>query len=700
MREEYADLIKENEERNEAIFGEYDPTTGIGCARFEERVKVCIPDFFIPEMWVPKECMNSFLYQLVVKHGSIMNFIHDYLKKEYTDSRAQMVAMEICKVRMKEDPEFAMYICDKIIDKKSGDTIPFKLNYPQRKLLQVFEDLRKQGKPIRVIVLKARQWGGSTLTQLYIKWMQTFRHNGWNAIILAQVKATSKKIKAMYRHSLSNQPGWTIGYPGSKLQFSPYENSSDDFIVTDGIRSLRTSTITVASFDNFDNVRGSNFHCAHYSEVAYWKESPEHNPEGVISSVSGGIRNQADNIEVFESTGRGASGFFYEMCQNAMNGSSAYEFFFVPFYIIENDMEEVKDKDKFAKWLWLNKDSEQVTKKYKESGKFYWRMWKLGATFEAINWYRNYRGKFLTHSYMASEAPIDPVEAFRNSGNLIFDPYIIDQFEEGCRNDSFQYAEIKIPDEKSHHAIQQSELVMRSRPTELKIWKAPNNHILKVRNRYVVALDIGGASPTSDYSVMTVIDRFGLVPGVDGKPAVVARWRGHLRHDKLAWQAAALAHAYSDALLVIESNTADRERNSNTEGDHFGTIVEEISNYYPNLYQRTSSPEKVADRMEMTYGFHTNKLTKQWVIDNLIAFVDDQLYEEPDHEMFQELRIYERKDDGTMGNIEGRGNHDDILMSTAIALWVSTTDMGRPSWIQQDKRRDVRELPPMSEATI
>ena len=33
---------------------------------------------------------------------------------------------------------------------------------------------------------------------------------------------------------------------------------------------------------------------------------------------------------------------------------------------------------------------------------------------------------------------------------------------------------------------------MRSRPTELKIWKAPNNHILKVRNRYVVALDIGG----------------------------------------------------------------------------------------------------------------------------------------------------------------------------------------------------------------
>ena len=382
-----------------------------------------------------------------------------------------------------------------------------------------------------------------------------------------------------------------------------------------------------------------------------------------------------------------------------MNKTSAYEFFFVPFFIIENDMEEVDDKGKFAKWLWLNKDSEQVSRKYKESGKFYWRMWKLGATMEAINWYRNYRRKFLTHAYMASEAPIDPVEAFRNSGNLIFDPYTIDQFEENCKSDSYKYAELTMPDEKSHHAIQQANLVFRERQTELKIWKAPNNHILKVRNRYVIAVDIGGATVHSDFSVMTVIDRFGMVPGVNGKPEVVARWRGHLRHDKLAWKAAALAHVYSDALLVIESNTADRERDTNTEGDHFGTIVEEISHFYPNLYQRNSSPEKVQDRLEMRYGFQTNKLTKQWVIDLLTAFVDDQLYDEPDEDMFKELRIYERKEDGSMGNIKGRGNHDDVLMSTAIGLWVSTNDMRAPSWIQQDKRQR-RSSAPMTEATI
>lgn len=698
MQDPLAPLITENRRRREEIFGPYDPMTGVGC--YGERVKLEIPDFFLPVSYIPKVCAENNLIQLILQHKTISNFIRNYMHREYSDSLGQMVSMEICKVRMREDPEFAMCICDKIVDKKTGEMIPFRLNHPQRRLLAVFERLRQQGKAIRVIILKARQWGGSTLTQLYIKWMQDFRHNGWNAIVLAQVKATSKKIKAMYRRALSAQPGWTLGYPGAKLQFSPYENSSDDFIVTDGLRELRTSTLSIASFENFDNVRGDNFHCAHYSEVAYWKNTPEHDPEGVIASVSGGIRNQADNIEVFESTGRGASGFFYEMCQGAMTGDSAYEFFFVPFYIIENDMETVDDEYEFADWLYKNRNKDSDPKGYRESGKFFWRMWKLGASFEAINWYRNYRNKFLTHAYMASEAPIDEVEAFRNSGNLIFNPYTIEDLKDACTETKYRWADIDInAEDKSHASIMESRIRFKEEPGEMKVWSMNNNNIMKVRNRYVVCVDIGGASAKSDYSVMTVIDRMGMVRGVNGKPRVVARWRGHLRHDQLAWKAAALAHYYSDALLIIESNTADRERNSNTEGDHFSTIIEEIADFYPNLYQRSAPSENVQDKVEMKYGFQTNKLTKQRVIDNLIACVDDQLWEEPDNEMYKELRIYERKDDGTMGNIEGAGNHDDVLMSTAIALWVSFYDMDKPSWIKK-KDQESFHLKPSTEAVI
>ena len=363
----------------------------------------------------------------------------------------------------------------------------------------------------------------------------------------------------------------------------------------------------------------------------------------MISSISGGIRNQEDNLEVFESTGKGNSGFFYEKCQLAMDpkNNDAYSFLFIPCFFIEHDMEEVKSERAFAKWLLENKDKSTNPKGYRETGKFFWRMWEKGACFQAIEWYRNFRNKFTTHSFCATEAPVES-------------------------------------------SIEKSKISIRTDGDgDLKIWAVPN--CLKVENRYLVSVDIGGKSSTSDYTVMTVIDRFGMLPTIKGKPKVVARWRGHVRHDKLAWMAAALAHYYDDALLVIESNTADREKNNNTEGDHFGSILNEIADYYDNLYQRTTSPEDVSDDVLAKYGFQTNKLTKGWVIDNLEQFVDDMLWDEPDREMYHELRIYERHDDGSLGNIVGNGNHDDVLMSTAIGLWVSANDMEKPKWKQEER---------------
>ena len=581
-------LVAENQSRYNEIYGPYDPWTGIGCYGFESRVCLEIPDFIIPKMYVPKECMRTLLYKNLQHYGTLKDVLIYVLRKDYdedspdTQKLRALLTFEIFKVRFREDPEFALFCTDKIEDKNTGDMIPFRLNYPQRRLIALFEKLRHEKKAIRVVILKARQWGGSTLTQLYIKWMQDFRHDGWNAIVLSQVKSTSKKIKAMYRKAVERQKGWTIGHPGVQLMLSPYENSPDDFIVTDGNKALRRSTLTVASFDNFDAVRGNNFHCAHYSEVAYWKKTPEHDPEGVISSISGGIHNIEDNIEVFESTGRGASGFFYDRCQLAMDPSNndAYAFIFIPCFIIENDMEPVEDVRAFAEWLLRNKDRSTCPKGFRETGKFFWRMWEKGACFQAINWYRNFRNKFKTHAFCATEAPIDEEEAFRNSGNLVFNPYSIDDLRHGEVKKPKFLADIVTSGKKSYNTIRDSKITIRDDGEgELKIWSLPNNQILRVSDRYVVSVDIGGKSSTSDYTVMTVLDRMGIMPSVKDKPRVVARYRGHCRHDVLAWKAAALAHYYDDALLVIESNTADREKNNNTEGDHFGSIINEIADY-------------------------------------------------------------------------------------------------------------------------
>ncbi len=77
--------------------------------------------------------------------------------------------------------------------------IPFELNYAQRYVLSVLEEMRHKGVPIRIILLKARQWGGSTLVQLYMAWIQLFVMEGWYSVIIAQTKDTAKRIKAMYK---------------------------------------------------------------------------------------------------------------------------------------------------------------------------------------------------------------------------------------------------------------------------------------------------------------------------------------------------------------------------------------------------------------------------------------------------------------------------------------------------------------------
>ena len=105
-------------------------------------------------------------------------------------------------------------------------------------------------------------------------------------------------------------------------------------------------------------------------------------------------------------------------------------------------------------------------------------------------------------------------------------------------------------------------------------------------NRYVVSVDIGGRTDKADYSVIRVFDRYWMAEG--GSPELVATWRGHLDQDLIAWKAAQIAMFYGNALLIVESNSLDKD---STDGDHFLTILDEIAPFYDNIYAR-NDPEK------------------------------------------------------------------------------------------------------------
>jgi len=704
----YLALVIENERRNREIFEGFNPVTGRGAPGPRQKIK--IPDSPIRVQYMPERCVrHNILIKALIKRGTIKKYITDEMGWEYTEERYQDVVYAMMLARSEEDPAFYFAMIYKIVDKEEGTVIPYILNYGQRLLLKAQEEMRLAGKPIRIVMPKARQFGGSTETQLYGKWMQDCRHQRWNMAIMAHQTAASIRIRAMYDLALEHQPGWSVGYKGKRLKSAPFKGSTADFIVRTNTGDIvRDSITTVASYENYDASRSANLKMAHLSEVAYWKETEQKKPEGVLSSLNGTIGNRPDTMIVMESSGRVVGDFFYNMYQEAKDPEipSAWLALFIPFFFIELYREEfnpryqdifknkipwrkvVEDKEyrpkalEFAKWLYDNKDNPNNPPGYRESGKFFWQLWQKGASFEAINWYRNKRNEFRTHSYFATEFPGDDVECFMAAGNLIFDKYCVDAMQSKMKKAPIFVGNIIGDDDKGARAIRTAKLIDRLDDGQtLRIWQMPD--CLKVNDRYVVSVDIGGRTRTSDFTVMTVIDRFPMMFG--GKPKIVARWRGHIRHDLLAWKAAQLAHFYDDALLVIEKNTADTKKDRiDEEGDHSGTIIDEIADYYPYMYIGRTEVDKVTQAVTNVFGFHTNVQSKIQVIDNYVAYIEDELYEEPDEMAFKELLIYERKEDGTMGNVDGKDNHDDIVMSTGIGLWVSQR-MPMPTWKVESK---------------
>lgn len=107
------------------------------------------------------------------------------------------------RARMRHDFAFWCRTCVQIRDKQTGTYVPFVLNRPQRKALAAMEEQRRKGEPIRIIMLKARQWGGSTLIQMYMAWIQIMHRENWHSFICAQCQGY---LRCHPRHVFAHAP--------------------------------------------------------------------------------------------------------------------------------------------------------------------------------------------------------------------------------------------------------------------------------------------------------------------------------------------------------------------------------------------------------------------------------------------------------------------------------------------------------------
>lgn len=666
-------IIQENARRNADKKKDYDPVSGLNCCG--DRFVLFVADKNPRTFYMPVEMENHPAILLLKKHGSIEKALRDKFKKKATPTQIEYFWLKICEERYKYDFEFFAIMCITIIDKQSGIPMQFKLNAAQRMLLEVFEEKRKEGVQILVQILKAKQMGFSTLTQMYMKWIQTIHRINWNSVICAHVRDAAINVRMMYENSIKAMSAIN----GVKMSIKGYGSTQNIKVVPE-----RGCTITVGFATEPESVRSQNVKMVHFSEEAFYPATDGNNPALLEASIISSSTTGACTMIVRESTANGVGDYFYEQYQKAKNQETSYVAVFAPWFMIPLYEEQFggsyfmhngrKKKGTVSDFIaTFNEYEENLFKNHKL------------CTLENLNWRRMKAASMPSESKMKQEYPSDDIEAFQDSGSPVFRAEDVEKMRPDCcmpvavgnmiskcapemavvepskRKDILKDVRFSVDPSATNYVLTGDAKLRQSKGVnKLHVWEYPDT-TQKISNRYVVVFDPQkGTTEAADYGVIKVFDRYWMMHGE--KPTVVAMFYGHIDKDITIWIAAQIAKWYNDALLVVESNTYESDS-----GDETEFIFEVIAKYYPKLYSRTSA-EKVREGMPIKYGFNTNRSTKPMVINNFIAILREHGYVERDEETLNEARTFETKKDGKTGAKQGK--HDDRIMATMIGLYI------------------------------
>lgn len=574
--------------------------------------------------------------------------------------------------------------------KDGGTPFYLRLNAPQRKLTGVLEEMRLARQPIRTVIVKARQWGGSTLTQVYMLWIQLMRRKGFNSLIISHQAAGTEEILNMATEALMLYPRELLADPGEEVSAKERPYVSGGFSRSAIKVPRRNCRIKVGSAERPDSSRGGAYSLVHLSEVGLWRKTGGKRPEDVVRAATSGVLLEPETMVVMESTADGVGSFFHKEYLAAKRGTSLYRLVFVGWHEIEKYSLKLSDSEReaFARNLVEGRLRGFSLDDRMAPGAYLWGLWRRGVRLEALAWYVKTRGGYGSQDQMAAEYPGDDTEAFVCSDVQVFSSAKVEALRDRCCPpiDTGRLTSLAERGERSLLAIE-----FESDPKgTLHIWEMPDTdgegEARGVYDRYLTVVDVGGRSAKADWSVIAVFDRIMMVQG--SGPSVVAQWRGHCDMDILAWEAARIAKWYGNSLLVIESNTMEtRDRDRVVDGDQSKFILNQIRDCYDNLYARKASPEDIALGLPTKYGFHTNVSTKPMIISNLVMAVREGLYTERDENCLNEYLTYRRRANGSYA--AESGHHDDLLMTRAIGLHIAFSEMDAPIK-KSDRHHDVR----------
>ena len=493
------------------------------------------------------------------------------------------------------------------IKTKSGTVVPFRLNDAQRKLYAVAKRQQDAGKPVRLIILKARQLGFSTLTEGLIFHACATRKNV-NALIVAHREDATANLFRMSKLFYDELPAPVKPMlRASNAQELVFENPSKLRSEREARPGLR-SRIRCATAGGRGIGRSDTLQCVHLSEYAFWPDGAD----GKASTLAGilqAVPSLPGTMVVIEST---ANGFedFKERWDAAVAGENDFEpVFFAWFENPDYSMPVVPGTE------WTPEERDLKAAYQLTDEQLQWRRWCIA---------NNCGGSL---DMFRQEYPASPGEAFLHSGTGVFD------------NEQIVLRLERLPEPAGRGEFTDGEWT-ESETGAITLYELPEDGV-----PYVLGGDTAGEG--SDYFTAIVIDN------VSGR--IVAKLRQKYSEPEYVRQIYALGRFYNDALVAIETN--------------FSTypVMKLQEMEYSNQYSRERE-DTYTRQMRKSYGFRTDRQSRPRAIANLVEVFSSHPEWFTDRELLEEMLTFCYNEDHRPEALAGK--HDDLVMGAAITYAV------------------------------
>lgn len=496
------------------------------------------------------------------------------------------------------------------IKTKSAELKRFKLNKAQAKVLNTLITMWKEDKPIRLLILKARQLGISTLIEAII-YAITSQQENVNGLIIADDQDGSNYIFEMSKLYQEQCPAI----------FKPKEKKSNEKkLEFEGTHSQ----ILIDTASNPSAGRKYTFRIVHLSEYAFFRKAKE-----LMLGLSQAVPALGHTMIIKETTANGFN-FFKDEWDAAVAGESDYLPIFIPWYWGDDYRMKVNETFK------IGDASEGETAQDELWMADLMRKEGIDAIEERLNWrrwcIRNNCDRKVTN--FRQEYPSTDYEAFVASGESYFDKVqLVKMIDRIPQVQKFNADIVEVNDTFELRKAADGIFTFYEQPE-------PG---AKFYGDYIVSGDCASGSGL-DFCCLEACRH------ADGK--TIASYHGKCDPDEMAHLAYLLGSYLNQALIAIEN-------------EKFGfTVNNTLKKRYGNLYRQNKHTDIDGGETDK-FGWETTSVTRPMMIAALAEDIRQGAREIPEKKAIMECFTFVRNPETKKVEAE-EGCNDDWVMTMAI----------------------------------